>query len=378
MEPMNVSGFHAFPFDNAVCLHQLAEWQAASHPHGVAVVDTAQSLSYAELEMRACELARAIIESQPTLRAGGLVGIFVARSVVLPVGVFGIMKAGCGYVALSDMFPSARKALILEDSNAQAVVLDVNVAWDLVQGASLRPTIMLDATGAVVDRRGALGDSRHVALSQVASSAVAYCCYTSGSTGKPKGIVVEHINAVSQIHWFNSTKRLFQDGTLLGVTELTHDPAVIELFWPPMCGARHYVVSANERRDGLALKRLIVDERVDVIQATPFTFYTLSDVGWVGSSRLAVFCGGEPVPTALSQDFEGCNSFTNIYGPTETTVWATFHVLEQYDWGLSPSKIPVGKPIYNTAVMVLGDQLQLLPTGEMGEMYIGGIGMTRE
>ena len=122
----------------------------------------------------------------------------------------------------------------------------------------------------------------------------------------------------------------------------------------------------------------MIDERIDAIQAVPFIFYNLCDAGWAGNSRLAVFCGGEPVPTALSRHFEGCNSFTNVYGPTETTVWATSHVLGKWEWGLSPSKIPIGKPIFNMAVLILDDQLQQVPTGTMGEMYIGGIGMTRE
>ena len=117
------------------------------------------------------------------------------------------------------------------------------------------------------------GKCKDIALPLVASLAAAYCCYTSGSTGKPKGVVVDHINAMSQIYWFDSTNRLTLDGTLLGVTELTHDPAVIELFWPLMCGARHFVASADERRDGLILKRLMIDERIDAIQAVPFIFY---------------------------------------------------------------------------------------------------------
>ena len=162
------------------------------------------------------------------------------------------------------------------------------------------------------------------------------------------------------------------EDTMLAITTLAFDIAVLEIFLPLACGARVVIAAGETVGDGVALTGLIERSGVSVMQATPATLRMLLDAGWAGAPRLNVLCGGEAWTAELaSQLLPRCGSLWNMYGPTETTVWSAVTKVE------AGRPIVIGPPIANTRFYVLDGAFQLVPVGVPGELHIGGDGLAR-
>lgn len=378
------SAFEHVPFDGPECLHKLVEQQAAATPEALAVADERGALAYLSLVSHATRLATSLMEVvAPSIDS--LVAIWMERSVGMVVAVLATHHAGCGYVPISVLFPAARREYVVDNSEAVAAIVSESFVMQMTEEDLKRTFLAADTVGCLVDSAppvtstdsvGGATSPRLTLPRAVTGAVVAYCCYTSGSTGKPKGICVEHRNAVSVMAWWNGLGKLGQGETLLGVTDLSHDIVLTEMFWPLSCGARLYVASGAAQRDGSQLQEIMSAERVTVMQATPSTYAILEGYGWQGDPSLHVFCGGEAAPMGLAPTFERCKSFTNVYGPTETTIWDTYCAIAADGWsGLT--SIPLGLNLWNSATLVLGEAMEILARGEVGMLYIGGAGMTR-
>jgi amino acid adenylation domain-containing protein/FkbM family methyltransferase len=348
----------------AFCLHQLIEEQAARTPDQVALVFDEQRITYGELNRRANKLAHYLkgLGIGPDV----LVGIYLPRSIEMAVGMFGILKAGGAYVPIDPSYPSARIALMIEDSQLGFLLTTHEVRAALP--ASNARIISLD-----VDAESIAAQSYASVPASANKNNLAYVIYTSGSTGKPKGVMVEHRNVVN---FFAGMDRILgvEAGTWLAVTSISFDISALELLWTL---TRGFKVVIHDEGNSDKIPAEIRRHGVTHLQLTPSLLRALtSDPPTLEAlGRLKkILIGGEALPASLvaslRQSFSG--EIYNMYGPTETAIWSTvYHVQEQR------SSIPIGKPIVNTQVYVLDSQLQLVPPGGIGNLLIGGDGVVR-
>ncbi len=347
-----------------LCLPQLVEAQAARTPRTVAVVCGDDALTYDALNARANQLAHRL----QALGVGPdvLVGLCVERSAGMVVALLAVLKAGAAYVPLDPTYPTERLAYMLEDAQPAVVVTEARLA------ALLPPhdarTVLLDADAALLER-----ESTDNPTATAGPEHLAYVIYTSGSTGRPKGVEIPHRAVTNFLASMRREPGLTADDTLLAVTTLSFDIAVLELFLPLTVGARVVVAGRGVAADGAALADLLVVSGATMMQATPATWRLLLHAGWPGDRRLAALCGGEALPRALADRLlERCAALWNMYGPTETTVWSAL-------WRVEPGEKPIliGRPIARTEAHVLDERLAPVPAGEIGELYIGGAGLAR-
>ena len=345
------------------CVHQLFEEQARRTPEAVAVVFENQQLTYEQLNGRANQLAHRL--QALGVGPGTLVGICVERSLQMVVGLLAVLKAGGAYVPLDPAYPKERLAFMLDDT--VAVLLTQHRLLDLLPDHKVR-VVCLDTDWEIIDR-----ESSSNPVSNVTSDNLAYVIFTSGSTGKPKGVEISHRAVVNFLHSMREEPGLTEHDTLLSVTTLSFDIAVLEIFLPLMVGARVVVISRETASDGLLLAGKLAQCGATAMQATPATWRLLLEAGWQGSKHLTMLCGGEAVPRELAASLmvKG-SSFWNLYGPTETTIWSALCRVDSKD-----SRISIGHPIANTQIYILDAHLQPVPIGVPGDLYIGGDGLAR-
>jgi amino acid adenylation domain-containing protein len=348
------------------CLHELVAERAALAPGAVAVIGGADGarLTYGELERRANKLARHL----QSLGVGPetLVGIAVSRSPAMVVGLLGILKAGGAYVPIDPTYPQDRVAYMLENAEAPVVVTEDALVDRLPLGGAR--VVRIDSDWPQIDS----GDDTAPA-SGAGSENLAYVIYTSGSTGNPKGVQIPHRALVNFVTTMGRQPGLSADDALLAVTTLSFDIAGLELYLPLVTGARVVIATQEQTADPQALARLIDEHEVTTMQATPTTWRMLVDSGWRGRAGFKALCGGEALPLALSDALvERELELWNMYGPTETTIWSTTKRIETRGEPLT-----IGRPIANTTLYVLDEELSPVEVGTPGELHIGGAGLAR-
>ncbi|HEY6458856.1 MAG TPA: amino acid adenylation domain-containing protein, partial [Polyangiaceae bacterium] len=348
----------------SLTLPELFERQAARTPDATALVFGGESLTYAELDRRATQLAHHLVRlgAAPDV----LVGLQVERSVDLVVGLLGILKAGAAYVPLDPSFPPARLAHMVEHSRMAILVSH----RDLANRLPVRPPVVVrldDDAERIAEAAATPGAPRANARH------LAYVLYTSGSTGTPKGVGVEHAAIVNFLLSMEKEPGLDASDTLLAITTLSFDIAGLEIYLPLVTGAKVVLATRADAVDPSRLAALLRDSGATVLQATPATWRALVESGWPGAANLKALCGGEALPPELARALLArVRELWNMYGPTETTVWSTLHRMQAADVGA-----PIGKPIANTDVYVLDVHLQPVAVGAVGELYIGGRGLAR-
>lgn len=208
-------------YDASVCMHQAVERQAQATPDLVAVTCGARSLTFRELDARAGDVARALVERG--VGRDQVVGLHMSRSVDLVVGAIAIQKAGGAYLPLDPAYPADRLAFMVEDSGARVILTERALMGDAPWSAS---ALAIEDIGRAEASAGPLGV-------EVAPDALAYVIYTSGSTGRPKGVMIEHRNVAN--FFAGMDERVSRDGegrpVWLAVTSLSFDISVLELFW---------------------------------------------------------------------------------------------------------------------------------------------------
>ena len=342
---------------------RLFEEQAARTPDAIAVVSADQQLTYRELGARANRLAWYL--QSCGVGSETLVGVVIERSHEMLLAMLAILKAGGAYLPLDPSYPRARVGLVIEDAQTRLLLTTERIRERLPAVAAR--IVSVDGEAAAIASQSAAP-----VMSSATGSNLAYVIYTSGSTGKPKGVMVEHRNV---INFFAGMDRVIgsEPGVWLAVTSFSFDISVLELLWTLTRGFR--VVIHGEGTDTISNE--IVRYGVTHLQSTPSLARMLAldqrSLTTLGSLK-KLLLGGEALPSslvnALRQTVTG--EIYNMYGPTETTVWSTtYRVREQR------TRIPIGRPIANTQVYVLDSQLQPVPVGEPGELFIGGDGVVR-
>ena len=345
-------------------LHEWFQYQAEKTPAARAITFEGQHLTYGQLNLRANSL-------KCHLRSQGVgpdvpVGLCVERSLDMVVGILGILKAGGAYVPLDPHFPQARLDFMVEDSLMPVLVTHRGAADKLRNPPPV--VVRLDADWNEL----ATGDES-ATFPEASSNNLAYVLYTSGSTGSPKGVAVPHSALVTFLASMQCEPGFKSTDVMLAVTTLSFDIAGLELLLPLVSGGRVEIASREDAQDPSRLIRCMRESQCDVMQATPVTWRALIDAGWTGSKNLKVLCGGENLPPELAIELlPRCAQLWNMYGPTETTIWSTIHRVRSTN-----GAIPIGRPIMNTEVFVFDEDRNSVPTGTVGELYIGGAGLAR-
>ncbi|WP_146192724.1 non-ribosomal peptide synthetase, partial [Streptomyces sp. A244] len=279
-----------------------------------------------------------------------------------------VWMAGGAYLPLDPEFPSDRLEFMLADSGAGVLVGHRSVAGGLPV-ESVRSVVWLDDA----ETRSMLEGLSSAPLDvPCVEDQLAYVLYTSGSTGRPKGVLVGRRSLVNFLTGMATRPGLSADDALLAVTTFGFDIAGLELWLPLVVGGRVVVADREIAADPGALAGELERWGVSVMQATPVTWQMLVADGWSGRPGLRALCGGEALPGDLARALvERVEGVWNMYGPTETTIWST---CEQVT---SDGSLGIGSPVANTQVYVLDGRLEPVPVGVAGELFIGGLGVTR-
>ncbi|MEH2284139.1 MAG: amino acid adenylation domain-containing protein [Nostoc sp.] len=350
-----------YAFDK--CIHQLFEEQVERTPDAVAVVFENQQLTYHELNCRANQLAHYL--QSLGVGADVLVGICVERSLEMLVGLLGILKAGGAYVPLDPEYPQDRLSFILEDAQVSVLLTQQHLVEKLPECQA--QLVSLDTNWQFIFQL-----PQGNPITNVQASNLAYVIYTSGSTGQPKGVQISHTAVSNFLSAMQQRPGITKQDTLLAITTISFDIAALEIFLPISVGACLVIARRDVTLDGRELFDLLVKSKATIMQATPATWRLLLDSNYQFSD-LKILCGGEALPWDLvSKLLARSASLWNLYGPTEATIWSSVCQLES-----SESLISIGRPIDNTQIYILDQNLQPVPVGVAGELHIGGVGLAR-
>ncbi|MGW4215308.1 amino acid adenylation domain-containing protein, partial [Lentzea sp. NPDC004789] len=338
---------------------------AALAGNGHPVVSGGAQVRTADLAERASRLATLI--GLHGVGPNDLAGICVNRSAEMIASILGVWRAGGAYVPLDPGFPPERLRMMVADSGVRVIVTEPALL-PLVTGIAGADVaiVCLD----LADPAEAVPQLRPVA---VHPDDLAYVIFTSGSTGRPKGVQVTHRSLANLIRSFRDTAGLGRDDTLVAVTTLSFDIAILELLLPLFCGARLVIADRAQAADPWELRQLLVETGATAMQATPATWRMLVGAGGVPPGLRLRLCGGEALPPDLADELLSPGAtLWNLYGPTETTVWSAAGVVQP-----RPAPVRIGPPIAHTQIYVLDDELRPVPVDEVGELYIGGLGVAR-
>ncbi|VVM96663.1 non-ribosomal peptide synthase/polyketide synthase [Pseudomonas fluorescens] len=350
----------------AECVQQAFALQAQQTPDATALIIGEDVLTYGELEARANRLAHKLIEEG--VGPDRLVGIAVERSVEMIVGLLAILKAGGAYVPLDPAYPEDRLAYMIEDSGLQLLLTQAHLQTQLPIPAGVQ-TLLLDQPQ---DWLAAYPlTAPNVAVN---GEHLAYTIYTSGSTGKPKGVMVRHAALSNFVASMIKQPGIAASDRMLSLTTFSFDIFGLEIYGPLLAGACVVLTGKDVHQDPQAVLELIERHAVSLLQATPSTWRMLLDNEHAALLNGRTFlCGGEALPQELAKRMLALTpSVWNLYGPTETTIWSAQHALSADN-----SRPFLGTPIDNTALYILGSDLELNPLGAPGELLIGGEGLAR-
>ncbi|MBO1050798.1 MAG: amino acid adenylation domain-containing protein [Dolichospermum sp. DET73] len=343
------------------CIHQLFEEQVERSPNAVAVVFENQQLTYQELNEQANQLAHYL--QTKGVKPEVLVGICLERSPQMVVGLLGILKAGGAYVPLDPTYPTQRLEMILADSQVSVLLTQQKLVARLPENKA--DMVILNTDDADISLK-----NKKNPISQVNSRNSAYAIYTSGSTGKPKGVVIEHHSTITLLCW---AKQVFTTDELAGVlasTSICFDLSVFELFVPLAWGGK--VILAQNALDLPSLQA----QEVTLINTVPTAIAQLLQIKGIPNCVQTINLAGEPLSNQLAQQLyqqENIQRVYNLYGPSEDTTYSTFSLVQK-----GAIKQPsIGRPISNTQIYIFNPDLQPVPIGIVGELYIGGEGLAR-
>ncbi|MGU2129043.1 non-ribosomal peptide synthase/polyketide synthase [Pseudomonas aeruginosa] len=355
-----------YPLQRGV--HRLFEEQVERTPTAPALAFGEERLDYAELNRRANRLAHALIERG--VGADRLVGVAMERSIEMVVALMAILKAGGAYVPVDPEYPEERQAYMLEDSGVQLLLSQSHLKLPLAQGVQ---RIDLDQADAWLENHAE--NNPGIELN---GENLAYVIYTSGSTGKPKGAGNRHSALSNRLCWMQQAYGLGVGDTVLQKTPFSFDVSVWEFFWPLMSGARLVVAAPGDHRDPAKLVELINREGVDTLHFVPSmlqAFLQDEDVASCTSLKRIV-CSGEALPAdAQQQVFAKLPQagLYNLYGPTEAAIDVTHWTCVEE----GKDAVPIGRPIANLACYILDGNLEPVPVGVLGELYLAGRGLAR-
>ncbi|MBV52979.1 MAG: hypothetical protein CL816_02815 [Coxiellaceae bacterium] len=370
-------------------INQIFENQVEDSPDEIAIIFDNQRMTYAQLNYRANQLAYLIRERYlklhgEELQTDTLIGIYLDRSISMIIAILAVLKAGAAYVPLDPNYPEDRIEYIISDSHEGLVISQESIIEKSQYLKKLHndELILIDNHDIqrIIDEQSS--DNLNI---ETYSTSLAYVIYTSGSTGKPKGVMIEQAGIINCIFWLNSIYTLQSSDKILMKTPLSFDVSISEYLWPLLFGKCLVISRSGGRKDLEYLIDLIEKNNITVINFVPSMLKVFIKILKMDESLKkkvsclkCIFSAGEKLSTEL---VSLCSSFRhfdlyNLYGPTETTIYSTYYKCDYQDL-LNKKYVPIGKPINNEKIYILDKKLSPCPYGVAGEIYIGGVGVSR-
>ncbi|MBE9008373.1 amino acid adenylation domain-containing protein [Fortiea sp. LEGE XX443] len=356
-------------YDLSQSLHELFTAQVERTPNAIAVTFEQQQITYQELNTKANQLAHYLQTLGVKLET--LVGVCVERSLEMVVCLLGILKAGGAYIPIDPEYPQERIAYMLEDSQVKVLLTQEKLLTQIPQHQA--HTICIDTEWKKISTQPNTNLE-----SGVKPDNLAYVIYTSGSTGKPKGAMNTHKGICNRLLWMQETYQINSTDRVLQKTPFSFDVSVWEFFWTLLTGARLVIAQPGGHRDSSYLINLIIQEQITTLHFVPsmLQIFLASRGVEKCTSIKRVICSGEALPLDLQNRFFkrlDCE-LHNLYGPTEAAIDVTFWQCQKNS---NLKTVPIGRPIANTQIYILDEDLRPVDFGAIAEIYIGGVGVAR-
>ncbi|KJH70631.1 non-ribosomal peptide synthetase [Aliterella atlantica] len=353
------------------CLHELFETQAAKTPDTIAVVFEREKITYHQLNQRANQLAHHLRRQR--VKPEVLVGICVERSVEMVVGILAILKAGGAYVPLDPTYPQERLEFMLQDTQVAVLLTQEQLDRELCLHSNAT-VVYLDSWQ--VDTP----ENQVNPVNQALPTNLAYVLYTSGSTGQSKGVCCTHWGVGNLLADFTGRHQIQAGDACSLWTSLNFDVSVYEIFSALLAGGTLHIVPEVIRADVSKFGEWLDVHQIESAYVPPFHLKALADwladkPGKLTLQRLLV--GVEPILQSLLISIQKQIprlQIINGYGPTEATICTTLYSVHPDS---TDAKTPIGRPVQNTAIYLLDRNLQPVPVGVPGEIYIAGVGLAR-
>lgn len=360
------------------CLHRIFESQAARRPDAAALVFGEQRLTYGELNARANQLARYL--QAEGVGPESVVGVFLERSLEMPVAILGILKAGGAYLPLEPDYPQDRLGFMLNDSGPALVLTQKRLEWRLPENEIHR--VFLDD-----DWDGIARHSAETPDSPVTAQNLAYILYTSGSTGRPKGVMITHSNAAAMLAGFERLAPAApENGAGTTVCPFGFDVSAWEIFAALCSGEALHILTPETFSFPDRFARYLHQHAITTTYIPPALLEPLAEqceqIAQSSPERpfqlRRMLVGVEPIAQQTLQRYRDLVPdlyIINGYGPTETTICATFFPFQQVSE--ATRRVPIGKPVAGYRVYLADEALNPVAVGMAGEILIGGAGLGR-
>jgi amino acid adenylation domain-containing protein/non-ribosomal peptide synthase protein (TIGR01720 family) len=347
-------------------IHQIFAEQTEQTPDYIAVVAPLTEMrvnyksymtyiSYRQLNQKSFRLA--LLLKEKGVKPDTIVGIMVQRSVEMIIGILGILKAGGAYLPIDPEYPEERINYMLKDSGAEILLKDDDFTPEAFNN---RPK----------------GTSSHLHPSLAPATSLAYVIYTSGSTGKPKGVLAQHSSVVNFVIAQKENFAISPGERVLQFTPICFDPAVEQIFIALCSGSALVLVKKDILMDNVKFEAFISTQMITHLHTVPSFLENMKLKSTYSLNR--VISGGDICPVSLARQWSQVCDFYNKYGPTETTITSIeFKVSHGDRVDKTLARLPIGKPLANTYIFLLDQQMKLVPLGVAGELYIGGAGTAR-
>ena len=378
-------------YPESFCIHELFTQQVIKTPDAIAVKFGNQQLTYTQLNQKANQLANYLQNCGVTSEV--LVGLYLERSLDILIAILAILKAGGAYLPLDPKYPQTRLTDILNDSQVSIILtqekLLTSLSSPLPRGETpLTPyqgkIILLDTDSTIISQQN-IGTP----ISAIKPDNLAYVIYTSGSTGKPKGVMITHQNIVNHATSIIDKYQINSHDRILQFTTFIFDVAAEEIFPAWLSGATLIICPQEMVTNLIEFSQYLAQESLTVVNLpTPYWQEWVLEidrkVSQIPDSLRLVITGSDqvlPEKLALWQKLVTEKrqniQWINAYGLTETTITSTVYQLPvNYQLNTTHS-VPIGRPIANTEIYILDQNLQPVPIGIPGELHIGGAGLAR-
>ncbi|MEO1619424.1 MAG: amino acid adenylation domain-containing protein [Cyanobacteria bacterium J06632_3] len=367
---------------------QQFEAQVARTPDAIALSCESETFTYQQLNTKANQLAHYL--RQQGIEQESPVGIYLRRSPQLLIAIWAVLKAGGAYVPLDPSHPRDRVAHILKDTQVCHVLTHSQLSEALNianQTAAIGKAESLKAL--CLDTLDLSDQLNNNLPEQPTLNQLAYLLYTSGSTGQPKGVAIEHRSLANYVQWAIGQYVRGRSLAFPLFSPLTFDLTVTSIYVPLLSGGQIVVYPETADPIDLSLQRIFQENIVDVIKLTP-SHLTLVQGQSLGSQVKTLILGGEDLKASLANEIlkaydansEQDNSekhkntleIYNEYGPTEATVGC---MIQRFNPDNKTLSVPIGQPAAGSHIYLLDSNLNLVPEGSVGEIFIGGPGLAR-
>lgn len=356
-------------YDKSKTVVDYFEEQVNKTPDNVALVFENKTLTYKELNKKVNSLAHVLREKG--IKNNDIVGVMINRSFEMIISILAVLKAGGAYIPIDPEYPEERISYMLKNSNCQ-VLLSENSLKEKIRKIDFSNNVIF------ANLNESFYNSNFYNLEKISKpDDLSYLIYTSGSTGMPKGVMLTHKNFNNFYNSMINTINYLKDGkyhSIVSITTVSFDIFAFETIISLTKGLKLFITNNSEQKMTIKLEKLLLDNNIEILQTTPSIMnFHLENASINGFSKLKyIMLAGEQLPKQLVNKIKtiisNCTIY-NGYGPSETTIFSTVRDVTSLD------TITIGRPIHNTQIYILDSNLNLLPQGIPGEIYIAGDGV---